>query len=151
MIKVEFKNYQEEFLVGYICSEDDSGVLLYNVNFCGIGTGWEYIPKSEIINIDCESTYLKKIQTLFEMKEQNIEKIDRIETADLKQNLMKWIQKNNKRARITIDGEDIISEILSVTKEKVKIHKIDHILNTYDGYAILMLENIEYVGEYNFD
>lgn len=48
-------------------------------------------------------------------------------------------------------GEDIISEILSVTKEKVKIHKIDHILNTYDGYAIIMLENIEYVGEYNFD
>lgn len=45
----------------------------------------------------------------------------------------------------------IISEILSVTKEKVKIHKMDPVLDRFDGYAIIMLENIEYVGEYNFD
>lgn len=146
LICIEQENGIDHWLIGRILYFDLHGLILYNVDFRGIGTGYIYICVDNIIDIFFQSDYLKKITRLWEIKNQRDIDLVIEETDNLKKDFLHWINQNSKVLEIMFNDEIITGKIQGNQDSFLHLEVIEKFSGKANGWVIISNEYFDYFG-----
>ena len=139
LICIEQENDIDHWLIGRILYFDSAGLILYNVDYRGIGTGYIYICFDNIIHIHFQSGYLEKITRLWEIKKQKdidlvLEDIDNLKIA-----FLYWISQKSKVLEIMFDDEHITGKIQEIQKGFLHLEILEKFSGETNGWILIIL------------
>ena len=147
IVEVNICNWTENLLIGYLLAYDEDGIMVYNINYRGEGTGIIYVPLKNIIGI-CEKTaYLKKIMTLLEYQRFELPNCFDRKIDNLKSYLLNYFYDEKKMIRVSLREKEIIGVISSINDGWVTIDNIELIEGKRIGHSAVLEEQMEFVGE----
>lgn len=147
LICIQIKNnLADNYLVGTVEAWDKNGMILCNVDYRGIKTGYIYLGIEEILSVPEMPCYLKKIDIL--MKKQKEEKTDSdsFNGMDLKKAFLKWIYDKHELFWLRFEDEEIQGFICSFLESMVDIEAIDQITEEKNGHTLLLISYMNYFG-----
>ena len=102
---IEYEN--EDFIIGFIAAIDGSDIVIACVDKEGENNGFLLLDIGDIYRVDFDSSYEKKIETLYHDKKQYHEKFGFSTGEDpLREYFIEWAYDNNKTVTVSFFETD---------------------------------------------
>ena len=150
IVEVRIRNWAENTLVGYWMTCDKEGVILYNINYRGIGTGIFYLPLNKIISVSEKTIYLKKITTLSEYHQIQLPSYHKNKMEKLKKYLLNYFHDKKRMIRLNVREKEIIGIISCINGSWVTMETFDIVCGKRTGCSVVLEEQIEIFGEIQY-
>lgn len=150
IVEVKIRNWTENMLVGYLVACDKEGVILYNINYRGVGTGIFYLPVNKIISVSEKTIYLKKITTLLEEHQLQLPIYHNRKMEKLKSYLLNYFHDNNRMIRLNVREKEVIGIISCINDGWVTLETFELICGKRTGCSVILEEQIEIFGEIQY-
>ena len=145
LVTLYSEDVENEQVFGFIVCCDEEELILACVTNQGENDGFLWIKTESIFRVDYESSYEKKLETLYRLKAQEHEAIPSFnESQDFRNDLLLWAQKEKKIAEFFIKDADtsIIGYIEDPDACRIKCVDVVE-LKPEQGYTYIDLDKVD--------